>query len=245
MTGGLTDDRSDIDRPADRTVSFHPSPFSGADWTPRRKRRVADGRCLSRDVCELAARAIAVRDGDILRRRGGHRAGRRARRAFGVGDAPRATLRRARDDAPRVAARGGRRRARRVDPRGGVLQLVAIRRVQPQRHERHPSGRRVPVRGRGAERRVPRIVRPGTSRPPSSPPAPRSRPPLSRAFPSRPPAYVTERDESSWLLRAPVVVLLFLSLGATTRRSDDARPSVPVPLRRDPHIPSTPNVPLT
>lgn len=38
---------------------------------------------------------------------------------------------------------------------------------------------------------------------------------------------------------------LFLSLGATTRRSDDARPSVPVPLRRDPHPQSTPNVPLT
>ena len=62
MTGGLTDDRSDIDRPADRTVSFHPSPFSGADWTPRRKRRVADGRCLSRDKMRALRAQQLARD---------------------------------------------------------------------------------------------------------------------------------------------------------------------------------------
>ena len=202
----------------------------------RRKRRVADGRSIPNRAAVFLTRSCCWARWRYFRAsRGRHRAGRRARLASRVGDAPRAYLRRARDDASRVAERGARRRAPRVDPRGGVLQLVAIRRVRQRRHERRGSRRRVPVRGRGAERRVPRLVRPGTSHPPpAAPPPARSPPDPPRTSPRR-----SRRHFSR------AIVALFLSRRATPRRSDDAtrarppRPFVPVP--SPPSLPTRPS----
>ena len=201
----------------------------------RRKRRVADGRSIPNRAAVFLTRSCDwARWRYFWASRGRHRAGRRARLASRVGDAPRAYLRRARDDASRVAERGARRRAPRVDPRGGVLQLVAIRRVR--RHERRGSRRRVPVRGRGAERRVPRLVRPGTSHPPLPPhhlprvplPTPRER----------------HRDVRAVTFRAPSSLYSFpverRRGGATTRRARDRpRPFVPVP--SPPSLPTRPS----
>lgn len=203
----------------------------------RRKRRVADGRSIpNRAAVFLTRSCCGARWRYFRASRGRHRAGRRARLASRVGDAPRAYLRRARDDASRVAERGARRRAPRVDPRGGVLQLVAIRRVRQRRHERRGSRRRVPVRGRGAERRVPRLVRPGTSHPPLPPhhlprvplPTPRER----------------HRDIRAVTFRAPSPLYSFpverRRGGATTRRARDRpRPFVPVP--SSPSLPTRPS----